>query len=90
MEWNGKHGTRVEIDELNPPLVLPETEHAFVVRRLADQAPWIVGRAEVIGRPMLYGTTRRFLTVFGLKSLSDLPKLKELRQPGQAARPRRD
>jgi len=39
------NGTRVEIDELNPPLVLPETEHAFVVRRLADQAPWVVGRA---------------------------------------------
>lgn len=39
------NGTRVEIDRLNPPLVLPETEHAFVVRRLADQAPWIVGRA---------------------------------------------
>jgi hypothetical protein len=39
------NGTRVEIDELNPPLVLPATEHAFVVRRLADQAPWIIGRA---------------------------------------------
>ena len=39
------NGTRIEIDELNPPLVLPTTEHAFVVRRLADQAPWIVGRA---------------------------------------------
>lgn len=39
------NGTRVEIDDLNPPLVLPETEHAFVVRRLADQAPWIIGRA---------------------------------------------
>lgn len=39
------NGTRVEIDELNPPLVLPQTEHAFVVRRLADQAPWIIGRA---------------------------------------------
>ena len=38
-------GTRVEIDELNPPLVLPKTEHAFVVRRLADQAPWVIGRA---------------------------------------------
>ena len=38
-------GTRVEIDELNPPLVLPPTEHAFVVRRLADQAPWVIGRA---------------------------------------------
>lgn len=38
-------GTRVEVDELNPPLVLPPTEHAFVVRRLADQAPWVIGRA---------------------------------------------
>ena len=38
-------GTRVEIHELNPPLVLPPTEHAFVVRRLADQAPWVIGRA---------------------------------------------
>jgi quercetin dioxygenase-like cupin family protein len=39
------NGTRVEVDEANPPLVLPATEHAFVVRRLADQAPWIIGRA---------------------------------------------
>ena len=39
------NGTRIEIDELNPPLVLPETRHAFVVRRLADQAPWVIGRA---------------------------------------------
>ena len=38
-------GTKVEVDELNPPLVLPKTEHAFVVRRLADQAPWVIGRA---------------------------------------------
>ena len=39
------NGTRIEIGELNPPLVLPPTQHAFVVRRLADQAPWIIGRA---------------------------------------------
>ena len=39
------NGTLVEIDELNPPLVMPATEHAFVVRRLADQAPWVIGRA---------------------------------------------
>ena len=38
-------GTKVTIDELNPPLVMPPTEHAFVVRRLADQAPWVIGRA---------------------------------------------
>ena len=39
------NGTRIEIDDLNPPLILPKTEHAFVVRRLADQAPWVIGRA---------------------------------------------
>lgn len=35
----------------------------------------IVGRAEEIGRPLLYGTTNRFLEVFGLESLKDLPKV---------------
>jgi len=35
----------------------------------------IVGRAEEIGRPLLYGTTKKFLGVFGLQSLKDLPKL---------------
>ena len=39
------NGTRVEIHQLNPPLVLPATQHAFVVRKLADQAPWVIGRA---------------------------------------------
>jgi len=35
----------------------------------------IVGRAEELGRPLLYGTTTRFLEVFGLSSLKDLPKV---------------
>ncbi|MHC4527853.1 MAG: SMC-Scp complex subunit ScpB [Planctomycetota bacterium] len=41
----------------------------------------IVGRAEVLGRPMLYGTTKRFLEIFGLNSLKDLPKAEELKKP---------
>jgi len=41
----------------------------------------VVGRAEILGRPFLYGTTKRFLEVFGLKSLDDLPKVEELRMP---------
>lgn len=41
----------------------------------------IVGRAEVLGRPMLYGTTKKFLQVFGLPSLKDLPKVEELKEP---------
>lgn len=41
----------------------------------------IVGRAEEIGRPLLYGTTKRFLEVFGLPSLTELPKVEELTPP---------
>ncbi|MBN2457350.1 MAG: SMC-Scp complex subunit ScpB [Sedimentisphaerales bacterium] len=41
----------------------------------------IIGRAEVLGRPMLYGTTKKFLEVFGLNSLKDLPKVEELKEP---------
>ena len=38
----------------------------------------IVGRAEELGRPMLYGTTREFLNIFGLASLDDLPDVQGL------------
>lgn len=41
----------------------------------------IAGRAEILGRPMLYGTTKKFLEVFGLNSLKDLPKAEELKNP---------
>ncbi|MEA3560436.1 MAG: SMC-Scp complex subunit ScpB [Candidatus Omnitrophota bacterium] len=35
------------------------------------------GRRETAGRPIIYGTTKRFLEYFGLNSLSELPDLKE-------------
>lgn len=41
----------------------------------------IVGRAEILGRPMQYGTTKKFLDIFGLASLKDLPKIEELKNP---------
>jgi segregation and condensation protein B len=41
----------------------------------------ITGRAEILGRPMLYGTTKKFLEIFGLNSLKDLPKAEELKNP---------
>ena len=44
----------------------------------------IVGRAEDIGRPLLYGTTKKFLEVFGLASLDNLPKDQELPPPEQS------
>ena len=39
----------------------------------------IVGRDDSLGRPVLYGTTKKFLQVFGLKSLKDLPQVGDLR-----------
>lgn len=38
----------------------------------------IVGRKSLPGRPLIYGTTKRFLEVFDLKDLDSLPKLKEI------------
>ena len=43
----------------------------------------MVGKAEVLGRPMLYGTTKKFLDVFGLHTLKDLPTAEELKRPEQ-------
>jgi segregation and condensation protein B len=40
----------------------------------------ILGRAETPGRPLLYGTTNEFLIHFGLKDLSDLPKVSEIQE----------
>ncbi|WP_373355993.1 cupin domain-containing protein [Pseudoroseicyclus sp. CXY001] len=48
-------GTEVTIAPLDPPVVQPPTEHAFVVRRLADQAPWVVGRAGMQYRDLIPG-----------------------------------
>jgi len=60
-----------------------------ILRTLMEkQLVKIVGRAEVIGRPMLYGTTRRFLDVFGLGSLEDLPRVEELKNPRDAFKPK--
>lgn len=47
------NGTKIEIDELNPPMQMPTTVHSFVVRRLADQAPWIIGRAGMHYRDLI-------------------------------------
>ena len=47
------NGTSIEIDDLNPPVIQPPTQHAFVVRRLADQAPWVIGRAGMHYRDLI-------------------------------------
>jgi segregation and condensation protein B len=53
-----------------------------ISRELID----IMGRGEGLGRPLLYGTTRRLLDHFGLRDLSDLPRLEDLPVTLQAER----
>ena len=38
-------GHRIAVEDADPPLVIPETAHKFVVRRLANSDPWVIGRA---------------------------------------------
>ena len=44
----------------------------------------VLGRRELPGRPLIYATTKRFLEVFGLKNLEDLPTPKEIEEFGSA------
>ena len=67
------------------PVMKAEVEHVRgvsvdgVVRHLLEKGLIrIAGRSDAPGRPLLYGTTRDFLKHFGLKTLSDLPKIREL------------
>lgn len=45
----------------------------------------ISGRADDLGRPLLYGTTKKFLQVFGLRHLDELPRAEQLRRLGPPA-----
>jgi segregation and condensation protein B len=65
--------TRAEIEEVRG-VDAGATVRSLLDRRLIR----IAGHREVPGRPMLYGTTRRFLEVFGLDNLKNLPTLREL------------
>lgn len=61
-----------EIRGVNSQAVLKGLLERRVVR--------ILGRKPVVGRPLLYGTTREFLIHFGLNSLGDLPQIEELQE----------
>jgi len=50
----------------------------------------IVGRSEDLGRPLLYGTTKRFLEVYGLRSLEELPRAAELKRANEEFAASRD
>lgn len=47
------NGTRVEIVPLTPSVEQPQTQHEFAVRRLRDEAPWVIGRAGMHYRDLI-------------------------------------
>ena len=53
LELHAPSGTRIEIARLNPAMEIPATRHAFGVRRLADEAPWVIGRAGMQYRDLI-------------------------------------
>lgn len=55
--------------------------HTLLRHKLVSTA----GRKKVVGKPMLYKTTREFLVQFGLSDVSELPSLKELEELSRAA-----
>ncbi len=66
------------------PVTLPEiielrgVKSGGVVKTLLEKRLIrIMGRKEVVGRPILYGTTKQFLLHFGLRDLEELPKIEE-------------
>lgn len=52
-ELTAPNGTQFKVIQKNPPLILPKTQHEFIVRRLVDQAPWIIGRAGMHYRDLI-------------------------------------
>jgi segregation and condensation protein B len=53
----------------------------YVLKTLLEkELTTIVGRAEAVGRPLLYGTTKEFLKHFGLNDLTDLPRPREIEE----------
>jgi segregation and condensation protein B len=67
--------TRAEIEQVRG-VAVDGVMQTLLERGLVEQ----LGRAEVIGRPMTYGTTPVFLEYFGLRSLEELPAANELRR----------
>lgn len=64
--------TRAELEAIRG-VACGEVVRSLMERKMVK----ITGRAEELGRPMLYGTTRQFLDTFGLSSVKDLPKPEE-------------
>jgi len=76
------------------PITVPEINELRGVTSSANQVKSLlerelilpVGRKPVVGRPMMYATTQKFLLHFGLKSLQDLPRLADFGEGNLEAR----
>ncbi len=76
------------------PITLPElneirgvNSHSVVTTLMKHRLVRSRGRKQVVGRPLLYGTTRDFLERFELDRLEDLPKLREFEETPASAAP---
>jgi quercetin dioxygenase-like cupin family protein len=54
-ELTAPNGVRIQIADAHPPVETPPTQHAFVVRRLKDNSPWVIGRAGMQYRDLIPG-----------------------------------
>ena len=54
-ELTAPNGVRIQIADAHPRLETPPTQHAFVVRRLKDNSPWVIGRAGMHYRDLIPG-----------------------------------
>jgi quercetin dioxygenase-like cupin family protein/catechol 2,3-dioxygenase-like lactoylglutathione lyase family enzyme len=54
-ELTAPNGVRIQIVDAHPRLETPPTQHAFVVRRLKDNSPWVIGRAGMHYRDLIPG-----------------------------------
>ena len=67
--------TRAEVEDLRG------VDPGGILRMLSERSLiCVTGRKDEPGRPLLYGTTPDFLSMFGLRDLSDLPTLRDLRE----------
>lgn len=56
----------------------------YSIQKLLDkELVTILGRGDTIGKPLLYGTSEKFMDYFGLKSIKDLPVLKDFQDKKQ-------
>ncbi|MGI6369382.1 MAG: SMC-Scp complex subunit ScpB [Ignavibacteria bacterium] len=68
--------TKQEIDRIRGVTSSSETINILIEKDLV----FVAGRKDVLGKPLLYKTTPNFLKTFGLDSIADLPKLRELEE----------